>query len=91
MLKDNYIRYHAVELMKQLDYLDDNDKLEHLDELIAILSKRKESLRFHSKSKDHYEVKNIGGTYVIYKNGVRQKGSYLTEDDAYDTFEEDLT
>ncbi len=91
MLKDNHVRHHAVELMKQLDYLDDNDKLEHLDELIAILSKRRENLRFHSKSKDRYEVKNIGGTYVIYKNGVRQKGSYLTEDDAYDTFEEDLT
>lgn len=90
MLHDDNIRFHAIELMKQLEYLDEHDQLDHLNELIDSLSKRREKLKFTSKSKDIYEVKNIGGNYVVYKNGQRQKGSFLTEDDAYDSFE-DLT
>lgn len=89
MLRDDYIRYHAIELMQQLNYLDDHDKLEHLDELIDILQKRRDKLCFVSKSKDRYEVKPIGGYYVVYKNGVRQKGHYVSEKEAYESCPED--
>lgn len=85
MLRDNNVRYHAIEMVDQLRYLDANDQLEHLDELIDMLQKRKEALRFTSMSNDRYEVKNIGGYYTVYKNGKRQKGSFVTEREAYDS------
>lgn len=86
MFKNDSIRWLALELFKQLDRLDVNDRREQLDKLIDMLSSRRNKLKDYSeKLAGRYEVKNVGGTYVVYKNGVKQKGSFWSEKEAYES------
>ena len=89
MLRDNNLRYHAIQLIEQLRYLDEKEQLDSLDEIIDALSKRRESLRFTAKNNDRIEVKYIGGYYRVYKNGELQKTWFATERDAYESYSED--
>lgn len=86
MFKNDAIRWLALELFKQLDRLDVNNRREQLDKLIEMLTSRRDRLKHYSeKAADRYEIKNVGGTYVVYKNGVKQKGSFWSENEAYES------
>lgn len=86
MFKNDSIRWLALELFKQLDRLDVDDRREQLDKLIDMLSSRRSKLIDNSKNISRYEIKQVRGHYEVFRDG-----KFYCSADSYSEAEKEIS
>lgn len=93
MVTEKYVESHGKEFLKLARYLGTDAELRLINDMLSELQAEKEAIEIRLKNHDRYEIKNIGGYYVLFKNGKRVKGHFISEKEAEESYlpDEDLT